>query len=299
MVNTFEANCGGVRAPVKLSYTTAAITIILCLVTVSGNLLVCLAVFINPNKDLRNPFNYFVVNLAIADLIAGCVTEPVSVYYHFREALGGPINVIELKSVHIAFFISCTTSVLNLSLLAFERYIAIVSPVKYRLMFSFPRFLSLALLVWLASASLTTVYFFTAFLLYAFIFINIAVGWTMAVFIFTYVKILRKFKQRLQDLSTTSGNSTLDRNRYNVQLTKTYIIMLSIFLVCFTPACILIYTMNWCKSCNCLTIHYLRDTTITVVLLSSALNPFLYAFRFGNFRRAILHILRSGIRSSS
>ena len=51
-----------------------------CMTTVPGNLLVVMAVFIDPNKDLRSPFMYFVANLAMADLLVGLVTDPVSAY---------------------------------------------------------------------------------------------------------------------------------------------------------------------------------------------------------------------------
>ena len=288
----FRTDCNNVSVPSRLSYTTATVSGVLCLLTVSGNLFVCLAVFIDPHRDLRKPFNYFVVNLAIADLIVGCVTEPISVYYHIKEGLGGPIDKIELRSVHASFFISCTASVLSFSLLAFERYTAVVSPVKYRFYFSVSRFLALVVLVWLGSVCLTIVYVFTNFIFHAFVFIDLAVGWTLAVFLFTYVKILRSFKQRTENVSTMSGNSKARANLYNMKLTKTYMIVLSIFLVCFTPACIAIYIVTWCKTCSCLTVHYLRDITIMIILFSSALNPFVYAFRFGNFRRAVRDIFQ-------
>ena len=41
------------------------------IVTTFGNTLVLLAILIDPNKDLRTPFNYFVANLAVADLTVG------------------------------------------------------------------------------------------------------------------------------------------------------------------------------------------------------------------------------------
>ena len=66
-----EPLCSNVSAPVALSYNTLAISVLLCLVTIPGNLLVLLAVSIDPYKELKCPFNYFILNLAIADLIAG------------------------------------------------------------------------------------------------------------------------------------------------------------------------------------------------------------------------------------
>ena len=56
-------------APIYISFTTATICVPLCLFTIAGNLLVVLAIFIDPNKDLKSPFNHFVANLAISDLL--------------------------------------------------------------------------------------------------------------------------------------------------------------------------------------------------------------------------------------
>ena len=293
----FDFNCVNVSAPSHLSYTTATVSLVLCLITVAGNLLVCLAVLINPNNNLRNPFNYFVVSLAIADLIVGCVTEPISVYIHVKEGLRMPLAQIEVWSIHLSYFISCTTSVLNISLLAFERFLAITSPVRYRLFFSVPRFITLAVAVWLVSTGLSVIYFFTTYILYAFVFINIAVVLTLGVSGFTYLKIFGELRNRMR--AKISSGSLMHRsttqevsNRWNVQLTKTYLIILSIFLACYIPALIIIYTMNWCETCSCLTIHCLRDIQFMIVILNSALNPFVYALRFDKFRRAIIEILR-------
>ena len=41
---------------------TASMSIFLTITTIIGNALVILAVFLDPNKDLKCPFNYFVAN---------------------------------------------------------------------------------------------------------------------------------------------------------------------------------------------------------------------------------------------
>lgn len=280
------------------SYTTATVSLFLSLVTIPGNLLVCLAVLKTTNRNIRNPFNYFVLSLAIADLVVGCVTEPMSVYVHVKEAVGRPVNITELKSLHLSYFISCTTSVLSISLLAFERYMAILSPMKFRLLFSVRRFLALATVVWLLSISFSSIYLFTTYEIYAFVFINSAVGWTLGVSIFTYVKILGKLRQRTKEISLSPRQhapiNSFPPNHWNVQLTKTYMIIISIFLACYIPACVVIYFTSWCETCSCRIILYLEDFQFIIVTINSALNPFVYAFRFERFRQAVREILHCG-----
>ena len=297
----FNHLCDGANTSTSTvqSYATAGVSLLLCVVTVPGNLLVCVAVLKSSNKNIRNPFNYFVLSLAIADLVVGCVTEPLAVYVHVKEATGRPSNIVEVKCLHLSYFISCTTSVLSICLLGIERYMAITSPLKFRLFFSFKRFLTLATIVWIVSIGLSSIYIFTTYSIYAFVFITNAVGWTLGVSVFTYVKILRKFKERMRNTTLSSARSStsqnpLPPNPWNVQLTKTYMIIISIFLACYIPACVVIYTMNWCKTCSCLTLYYFQDLQFIIVALNSALNPFVYAFRFKRFRHAVLQILQCG-----
>ena len=49
--------------------------------------MVIIAVVVNPLKKLRSPFNYFIVILAVADLLVGAVNMPVGIYYHYQEYL--------------------------------------------------------------------------------------------------------------------------------------------------------------------------------------------------------------------
>ena len=78
--------CAAIWAPKELSYFTAAVSGLLSIVTTGGNTLVCFAVFKDPYKKLRTPFMYFLVNLAVSDLLVGCVTMPTSVVTHTLEA---------------------------------------------------------------------------------------------------------------------------------------------------------------------------------------------------------------------
>ena len=357
------------------SYATAILSGILALVTIPGNVLVCLAVLKTSNRNIRNPFNYFVLSLAVADLVVGCLTEPLSVYVHVKEASGGCVEHVELQFLHMSYFISCTSSVLSICLLGIERYVAITSPLKFRLFFSVRRFLLLETILWLISIGLSSIYLVTDYTTYALIFSTNAVGWTLGVSIFTYTKILRTFNKRLRNsaiqrrnkasmssqrksqsvniglpavnrhkssckrplspavfpkhksrsgssLATHDGNEFKSKiqygtnkmtlkaktesqknnslpNPWNVKLTKTYLVIISIFLACYFPACVVIYTMKWCRTCSCETLQYLQDLQFIIIAVQSALNPFVYAFRFKRFRNAVMQILHCHPRTRS
>ena len=79
-----EDHCKDVWAPFGLSITTSVVTSLLTVITVPGNLLICIAILKDPNKELRTSFNYLLMNVAISDLLVGAITDPIFVLFHIR-----------------------------------------------------------------------------------------------------------------------------------------------------------------------------------------------------------------------
>lgn len=84
--------CDDVHAPFATSVTTACLSLLLCCITVPGNILICIAILKDPYQELSNSFNYFVLQLAFSDVIVGIFTEPAFVVWHIREALGHGVS---------------------------------------------------------------------------------------------------------------------------------------------------------------------------------------------------------------
>lgn len=297
MIST-ENSCADVSAPKALSFTTAVLSLLFAFVTVPGNFLVCLAVFKDPYKRLKTPFTFFVVNLAITDLIVGMVTEPISVVLHFREGLSLPIGDY-VAIIHMSYFISCTASVLSLAALTADRFTAISYPLQYRARLTSRRAFMIVGLIWFVSLTLPFVYFKVGYLVYAFVFANSAIALTFVIFLFTYIRVLRGVRRQVLDWERLRESSQTEENRaqlraaaFEKNITQAFMVMLGLFLCCYTPSCVMIYIMNLCYSCSCFAIHVLRDLQFVFVLCSSALNPFLYAWRLPNFRKAFVRILR-------
>jgi len=273
--------------------------LLLALVTIPGNLIACIAVLKDPLKCLKTPFTVFVVNLAVADLVVGAVTEPVSVFTHFREGFSLEIRHYVVP-IHMSYFFSCTASVLNLAALTADRFVAISYPLQYRVRFTTTRATVIAGLIWLVSFSLSFIYFEVGYLRYAFVFANTAVALTLVIFLFTYVRTVRAVRAQVSQWDGMQQSSQSEDNRARLRaasveknITQAFMVMLGFFLCCYIPSCIIIYIMNLCSSCNCTSIHVFRDLQFIFVLFSSALNPFVYAWRLPNFRRAFKKILRS------
>ena len=288
--------CENISAPSDLFYFTASSSILITVFATGGNALVVLAVFLNPNRDMRTPFCFFVANLSIADLIVGLVTGSMSTTYHILAAL----NMTEerFRTVMIvAFFVSCTVSLLSLTALALERYLAIVHPTLYRNLLSPIRAFLVSVVVWILSILLSMIYFCVQYNTYRFIFANTALVLTIVVLIFTNANILKYLQQQMQQWDTlhesTEENLIMKQlMMWEKKMTKTLVIVMLLFLAFYLPSYVFICIINLCTHCDCMFIHWIRDIQFLLIMANSAVNPFVYPWRLENFRKSFSSILK-------
>ncbi|XP_013191520.1 dopamine D2-like receptor [Amyelois transitella] len=97
------------------------------LLTLFGNVLVIMSVA--KERSLQTATNYFIVSLAVADLLVAVVVMPFGVYYLFNGVWGLPAVVCDC---YIAMDVTCSTSsIFNLVAISVDRYIAVTQPIKY------------------------------------------------------------------------------------------------------------------------------------------------------------------------
>ena len=290
--------CRNSSAPQTLSFITAAMSSLLVLITIPGNLLICVAVVKDPFKTLRSPFNLFLLNISAADLVVGLAVLPLSIAYHSLEGMGVMYDVLT-KALHLSFFISCTASVLSIAALSIDRYVCITSPMKYRLKLKSLHVKRASLIIWLISVICPFTYLYVDFIIYTFVFANGILLFTLLVLAFVNHKIYHGLQtQRLQLQTLADGeNLTTSLSQRDARVTKTFLFFLVSFLVLTLPPLSFSYVLNFCSSCNCRTIHIFRDLQFVCILFPSSVNPFIYALRLPNFRRAITVICRKILRN--
>ena len=288
--------CANITAPTILSFSTASFAILSAVVATVGNLLVVLAVLLDPHKDLRrSPFNYFVASLALADLIVGLVTSPLGAIHLIFEGLK-QINQQFRVWLHMTYFISCTASLLSLTALAVDRYFAITYPLVYRAKLNTMRAFLVSVMVWTVSVAISPIYFVVGYNKFRFVFANTAVTVTFAALIFTNVKIFKYLREQVHQWdnfhdSTEENAVKKQAIKCEKKITKTLLISLMFFLACYMPSCIFIYIINFCPTCDCVFIHWVRDIQWALVVANSSVNPFVYAWKLENFRKAFKSIL--------
>uniref|UniRef100_A0A3B3Y664 5-hydroxytryptamine receptor 7 n=1 Tax=Poecilia mexicana TaxID=48701 RepID=A0A3B3Y664_9TELE len=124
----------------------------LTLSTICGNLLVVISVcFV---KKLRQPSNYLIVSLALADLSVALAVMP---FVSITDLIGGQwIFGQFFCNVFIAMDVMCcTASIMSLCVISIDRYLGITKPLTYPVRQNGCCMAKMILSVWLLSASIT------------------------------------------------------------------------------------------------------------------------------------------------
>uniref|UniRef100_A0A4W4H0F5 5-hydroxytryptamine receptor 7 n=1 Tax=Electrophorus electricus TaxID=8005 RepID=A0A4W4H0F5_ELEEL len=124
----------------------------LTLITICGNLLVVISVcFV---KKLRQPSNYLIVSLALADLSVALAVMP---FVSITDLIGGRwIFGQFFCNVFIAMDVMCcTASIMTLCVISIDRYLGITRPLTYPVRQNGWCMAKMVLSVWLLSASIT------------------------------------------------------------------------------------------------------------------------------------------------
>lgn len=118
---------------------------------------------------------------------------------------------------------------------------------------------------------------------------------TVIIFFFSYISVYHKLRTQFQmssHLHSGMNSNFESANKRALEqekrIAKTFVLILAAYLICYTPSCVIIYTLNLCHSCSCITIHWLRDLQYVFIWLNSSLNPFLYSWQIPAFREAVL-----------
>ncbi|XP_064562063.1 histamine H3 receptor-like [Zonotrichia leucophrys gambelii] len=106
----------------------AFLMVLLCLVTVLGNMLVILAFIMD--RNLRHRSNYFFLNLAVSDFAVGVFCMPLYIPYSLTGTwhLGRGICKLWL----VMDYLLCTASGFNIVLISYDRFLSVTKAVSYR-----------------------------------------------------------------------------------------------------------------------------------------------------------------------
>ncbi|XP_026151636.1 5-hydroxytryptamine receptor 2A [Mastacembelus armatus] len=123
----YGRHCGAPEMVVEKNWAALLILVVIA-VTVMGNILVILAVSLE--KKLQNATNYFLMSLAVADMLLGILVMPVSmvtILYDYGWPLPSDLCPIWIY-LDVLF---STASIMHLCAISLDRYIAIRNPIHH------------------------------------------------------------------------------------------------------------------------------------------------------------------------
>ncbi|CAM4603775.1 unnamed protein product [Leuciscus chuanchicus] len=130
----------------------ALLILIVVIVTVSGNILVIMAV--NLERKLQNATNYFLMSLAVADMLLGLLVMPVAmvtIVYGYSWPLPASLCPVWIY-LDVLF---STASIMHLCAISLDRYVAIRNPIRHNRSNSRSRARAKITAVWTISAGIS------------------------------------------------------------------------------------------------------------------------------------------------
>ncbi|KAK7165165.1 hypothetical protein R3I94_003515 [Phoxinus phoxinus] len=122
-----------------------AIELVIAVLSIAGNVLVCWAVAIN--STLKNATNYFLVSLAVADILVGCLAIPFAI----------TISIGLRSDFYGCLFLACfvlvltQSSIFSLLAVAIDRYLAVKIPLRYKELVTGKRAREIIAILWILS----------------------------------------------------------------------------------------------------------------------------------------------------
>ena len=267
--------------------TETTIFALVMIISFLGNLLVCYAVYRNPR--LRNPSNYYIISLALTDILQASFPMPFSVAYFatgewsFGTAVCAFIAILKLSLTKVSAF--------TMTLMALSRYYKVVKSNKYQAVFKPRNIVATALLAWIIPMTFFTLSVFAldqetepnrgfaiCIVEFAKPFYPVLFGLIYSPYFFVafcYWKIYRKVKIHKVNVSWQSSNAA------DVKVSKTLFVTVVSFVGLLFPAHI-IFTLS--KFQRLSVSRFLSVVAAFLTFMTSCTNPFIYGYMNRAFR---------------
>ncbi|XP_048879880.1 neuromedin-U receptor 2 [Brienomyrus brachyistius] len=297
--------------PISLTY------LLIFTVGVTGNLLTCTV--IAKHQKMRTPTNLYLFSLAVSDLLVLIFGMPLEIYdmwqnYPFPFGEGGCYFKIFL------FETVCFASILNVTALSIERYIAVMHPLKSRYVMTNQHARRVITGVWVVSficaipnTSLHGIYYLylpekvaesaICSLLKPLWMYNLVIQITTVLFYFvpmTIISVLYLVIGRRLNRETRVPQKKLGKNRMpgatwkihlecdrRRQVNRMLTVVVVVFAICWAPfhvdRLLWSYVSQWTDAMHA-TFQYVHILSGVLFYFSSAVNPLIYSLLSTRFR---------------
>ncbi|KAL1778387.1 neuromedin-U receptor 2 [Sigmodon hispidus] len=311
--------CGPRRSHLSLPVSVAYALIFV--VGVVGNFLVCLVIL--RHQTLKTPTNYYLFSLAVSDLLVLLFGMPLEVYemWHNYPFLFGPVGCYFKTAL---FETVCFASILSVTTVSIERYVAIIHPFRAKLESTRRRALRILSLVWsfsvifsLPNTSIHGIKFQHfpngSFVpgsdtctvtkpMWVYNFIIQATSFLFYILPMTLISILYYLMglRLKRDESLEADKVTVNIHRPSRKsVTKMLFVLVLVFAICWTPFHVdrlfFSFVEEWTESLAAV-FNLIHVVSGIFFYLSSAINPIIYNLLSRRFRTAFRNVVTSSCK---
>ena len=273
---------------------------------IPGNLLTLLAILTSPRMK-KKPFNLLLVNQSVIDLcycICGVLNQVIQP--EFPPNRNG-ILICKIWSSTYIFWALTSNSNYNLVIIAIERFLATLNPLKYdeeRVLHRIPYVVAF---VWISGfivalpnlipaypISNTECILFLALsnveqLMIRLWFTTCLVIVPLVTMVYCYGRIIYYIYRQSKSEPITSGTGRVSLRKAQMHIMQTAITVSLIFIVVYTYNIITIYGLVFYNIPHFPYYHI----GVYLIMFNSSINPYVYCIRYDDFQQRILEICRN------
>lgn len=267
----------------KANIAWSTIFAIVAIVTVAGNSLTIAA--FTTKRLVRRRTHFFLISLALADMMVGVVAIPLYIYLSYQTAglqKGAVDHVFEAADI-----LSGLASVFTLGMISTERLFAIGWPLAHRILRKriYFGFIGLA---WFSAFIISMInllyrykivpYFATLDIVLTALLTSFVI--TCAAYIALWIKV------RFRDLNGVGREQ-------DKKLAKTLSLVTGVFVLTWLPFQTLLFVVHFCFACA-----IPPQNAVNLIKLlqycNSFMNPIIYSLRMPDFRKAVCNLFNRG-----
>ena len=263
------------------------VNVLMPMATIFGNLLVMLSIWNTPT--LHSPSHVLLFSLALADFGVGLLQPSLAVKMFAKISTLPELFCTSKLVVMIAGHFFCGNSLLTLTAISLDRFLAVHLLGKYRNIVRIRRVVCLVILIWVYSAfSAATPVLLKDPATNAYI-TGVSAAICLSVMLFCYTTVFASVQRQQRQIR--SQQSPQQQNLNSASLLQVKKLCVAVFLICCLflfsnmPYVVIAVGFGQVESIQ-------LDVSATVVFLGSCLNPVVFCWRLPGMRRACLDILR-------
>ena len=284
-INQNNSSSGSFRDPLNIFSFSCLLLVIT--MTLFGNSLVILAFKRSPK--LRTVTNYFVVSLAVADILVALGSMPIWAAY-----LMSGVNLKQgfLKIWTFMDILCGVASIINLTAISIERYFCITYPLNYHTTMTSLKAITTILLIWIFSiimASLKIILWTWKRPRYELMVVISCFLVPLVIMCITYRYIFNTARYQARQIALMiNGNVKNFLLASEMRAAKTLAVVMGAFVISWGPFFVVNIVYGFCPSC-------VSGESVVVAkwmhYCNSVFNPIVYACMNKEFRKAFCFII--------